>query len=204
MTGAGGRPRERRVDDAVLDATIGLLHARGYAGLRIDDIATEAKTAKTTIYRRWPSLVHLVVAAMERALGDRGLSSTGHLAADLDRLVDAGLGPFGAGGSPVLAVALDIDRQRDDGLRSIYRRRIIDPVREHAVALVTAAIHRGELGPDVHPRTVVDAVIGGLIYRAAVLAEPVSVEEAKEFWRDVLGMRPPRARARGTTHDAEV
>ena len=41
-----------------------LLASHGYAGLRIDEVAASSGVAKTTIYRRWPGLAHLVVAAM--------------------------------------------------------------------------------------------------------------------------------------------
>lgn len=193
MRNTGGRPRSASVDDAVLDATIRLLGEHGYAGLRINDIATESKTAKTTIYRRWPSLVHLVVAAMEHALGSREIPSTGNMEADLDSLVEVGLSALIGNGSALLAVALDIHRQSDAALHSAYRQHIIDPLRERAISLLSEAMQRGELTPTEHPENLVDAVIGGLIYRAVVLAEPVSVEQAKDFWRDVLSPRRPHS-----------
>lgn len=45
---------------------------RGYAGLRINDIAEASGVAKTTIYRRWADDDHLVVGAMELTPWDNG------------------------------------------------------------------------------------------------------------------------------------
>lgn len=191
MDKTGGRPRDASVDDAVLVTTISLLGERGYAGLRINDIAEASRTAKTTIYRRWPTLTHLVVAAMKHALGERRFEATGEIEADLDGLIEAGLGFLIDGRSVLLAIALDVHRQDDADLRAAYRRSIIDPMREQAIAIIMAAIKRGDLDEDTQPEVVVDAVIGGFVYRSAILAEPLSLEQAKAFWRSVLNpLRP--------------
>lgn len=189
MNGAGGRPRNAAVDTAVLATTIGLLRERGYAGLRINDIAEASGTAKTTIYRRWPTLTHLVVAAMQHALGERAFEATGDTEADLDSLVESGLGFLVDGRSDLLAVALAIHRQGDTELRSTYRQSIIDPIREQAITLIATAIERGELEENTQPDVMVDAVIGGLVYRSAILAEPLSLDQARAFWRSVLSPR---------------
>ncbi len=183
---AAGRPRDNAVDDAVLAATFDLLSERGYDGLRINDIAAASKTAKTTIYRRWPTMAHLVVAAMEHALGQRSFPSGASLEDDLDGFVGAALSFLTDGRSNLLPVALDIHRQPDADLRATYRQRIIDPLRNQAIALVAAAVERGELAPSTQPDVVVDAVVGGLIYRGAVLAEPVTADDARDFCRAVL------------------
>ena len=49
MKDAPGRPRDAAIDPVVLDTTIRLLGERGYAGLRINDIAEASGAAKTTI-----------------------------------------------------------------------------------------------------------------------------------------------------------
>ena len=49
-------------------------------------------------------------------------------------------------------------------------------------------MRRGEIRDSIDPEVVADAVIGGLIYRAAILAEPLGVEEACAFARRVVGL----------------
>src|SRR5262249_58079846 len=67
----------------VLDAAWDLLHAEGFAGLTVDEVAERAGTAKTTVYRRWPTKDHLAVALAARILGEVPIADTGDLRADL-------------------------------------------------------------------------------------------------------------------------
>src|SRR3954462_10703730 len=71
MTTAPGRPRDRRIDRAVLAATADLLVDVGYADLTVAAVAERARTTKPAIYRRWRSKAHLVHEAAFPAVGDR-------------------------------------------------------------------------------------------------------------------------------------
>ena len=68
-TAPAGRPRDQRIDDAVLAATAELLQEVGYAGLSIAAVAARAGTHKPAIYRRWPTKAQLV---HEAAFPDEG------------------------------------------------------------------------------------------------------------------------------------
>ena len=188
MKNPGGRPRNVAASQAVLTSTISLLSERGYAGLRVNDIAEASGVAKTTIYRRWPTMTHLVVEAMEHALGERSFEPTGNTEQDLDRLAEVALTGLIGEGESLLAVAPDIHRQSDPDLRTAYRRRIIDPIREQAILLVAKAQQQGELDKNRQPEALVDAVIGGLIYRVAILGEPMTIDQAKQFWREMISL----------------
>jgi AcrR family transcriptional regulator len=59
-----GRPRDESIDAAILDAVVEELIDRGYPGLSIEGIAARAGVAKTTVYRRWPTIEELCVAAI--------------------------------------------------------------------------------------------------------------------------------------------
>lgn len=185
MSSTRGRPRREGVEERILSATMSLLRARGYGGLRIDEVAVESGIAKTTIYRRWPTLVHLVAATMADALDREPIALVGHLEEDLDTVIGDRAAGLAADGS-LVAVALDIHRQSDPELRAAYRARIIDPVRDRMVAALVAAQHKGEVDADADPSALADAVIGGLFYRAAVLGEPLTVDAARRFWRTVV------------------
>src|SRR5580704_702465 len=78
-----GRPRDRAVDQRVLSAAWGLLHAGGYPALNVDDVAERAGVAKTTLYRRWPTKDHLAIAAAAQILGEVPIPDTGNLRGDL-------------------------------------------------------------------------------------------------------------------------
>lgn len=185
MKNPGGRPRNAEASQAVLTSTIRLLSERGYAGLRINDIAEASGVAKTTIYRRWPTMTHLVVGAMEHALGQRSFEPTGNTEHDLDHLTEVALTSLIGEGESLLAIALDIHHQSDPDLQTAYRRRIIDPIQEQAILLITKAQQHGELDKSCQPEALVDAAIGGIIYRIAILGEPMTINQAKQFWREI-------------------
>jgi AcrR family transcriptional regulator len=172
-----GRPRDADATARVLNATLRLLDERGFAALRIDDVARISGVAKTTIYRRWPSLAALVVTAMESALGPRPLPETGDAEADLltlIRVVHQSIShtPF-VRALPLISVEL----MQHPNLARQYRARIIDPVRNHAIHLIRAGQRQGRFRADVDPSLVVDAVISPAIYRPVVLHQDVSLQD---------------------------
>ena len=188
-----GRPRDPTIDAVVLEATIRLLADRGYAGLRINDIAAASGVAKATIYRRWPTMTHLVISAIERALGDRAIVVTGDFDADLERLVVAGNSVLGDENTALAAIALDIHRQRDPQLRAAYRERVIEPFRAQVVSLIANALDANSISSDASPTDLADAIIGGLIYRVVILGERFSPAQAGDFARSLLNVPGSRA-----------
>jgi AcrR family transcriptional regulator len=172
-----GRPRNADATARVLRATLELLDRQGLAGLRIDDIARASGVAKTTIYRRWPSMTALVVAAMEVALGPRDLPETGDVEADLTALLtliheSMSRAPFGRA-LPLISIEL----MTQPGLAEQYRARVIDPVREQGIRLIRTGIEQGRFRPDTDPALVVDAVAAPLLFRQVVLHQTLSLAE---------------------------
>ena len=79
-----GRPRSAEADDAILDAALDQFCDFGYDGLSVERVAAGAGVAKTTIYRRYPTKLDLVMAALARAKeGARAPVGSGSLRADL-------------------------------------------------------------------------------------------------------------------------
>ena len=70
---AAGRPRDPRIDAAILAATADLLVEIGYSNLTMAAVAERAGTTKTALYRRWSSKAELVheAAFPDRADGAR-------------------------------------------------------------------------------------------------------------------------------------
>ncbi|HZK05001.1 MAG TPA: TetR/AcrR family transcriptional regulator [Actinomycetaceae bacterium] len=83
-----GRPRDPAKDDAAIDATLSLITELGFHGLRIDDVAARAGVPKSTIYRRWPTLLALVTDAYRSAFPDPVSPRTDDPGADLDRYLE--------------------------------------------------------------------------------------------------------------------
>lgn len=59
-----GRPLDVGRDEAILGATVGLLGERGFDRFTVQDIADRAGVGLGAIYRRWPTKLDVVVAAV--------------------------------------------------------------------------------------------------------------------------------------------
>ena len=82
-----GRPRDLKLDAAIVDATIDLLTERGYSDMSLAAIAERAGTTTAAIYRRWGSKSELVAHAVFRTEGADVVADTGDLAADLATMI---------------------------------------------------------------------------------------------------------------------
>ena len=87
MTGENGRPRDSRIDSAVLDAAAKLLTEVGYANLTVAAIADRAGTSRPAVYRRWPSKAHLVHEAVFGDADTSRIPATGSLESDIGNIV---------------------------------------------------------------------------------------------------------------------
>jgi AcrR family transcriptional regulator len=79
--------RSARVVGAALKATLEELGRAGYAALRVEDVAARSRINKTTIYRRWPTKVDLVTAAMRHFADAVAPPDTGSVREDLVTLM---------------------------------------------------------------------------------------------------------------------
>jgi len=61
---AGGRPRDPRIEDAILEAARTRLVTDGYSRMSLADIASDAGSSKPALYRRWAGKHDLVVDAL--------------------------------------------------------------------------------------------------------------------------------------------
>ncbi len=84
---SAGRPRDPRLDAAIIDATVDLLTERGYNELSLAAVAERAETTTAAIYRRYGSKSELVTKAVFRTDGDDVVADTGDLEADLTTMI---------------------------------------------------------------------------------------------------------------------
>lgn len=188
MTGSGnrGRPRDAEVDRRILNAARDLLLGKGYAALSIDEVAERAGSAKTTLYRRWPTKDHLILSVIAQMQGDVSIPDSGDLRADLryylkavagglDSMRKAGQGDDADERSAGLVGELAgvASRHRDLGelVRSMFERR-----NAVAIGLLTSATARGALRADVDPVVLLDQLIGPIYYRVLVTGAPIDTD----------------------------
>jgi AcrR family transcriptional regulator len=121
-----GRPRDPAVGEAALRETLALLDARGYAGLRVADVARNAGIGLGSLYRRWPTKYALVVAALRPMAAQRAFTPTGDPEADLVRGLMTICDSLGHRAAPLLSVLLS---DPSSELAAAVREAKVDPAR---------------------------------------------------------------------------
>jgi len=86
---AAGRPRDGKIDAAIIAATRDLVVETGYPGLSLAAIAARAGTTTAAIYRRWSGKAQLVHEAILPNEGVIAPSASGDAVEDIRALVEA-------------------------------------------------------------------------------------------------------------------
>src|SRR6478609_3162884 len=161
MTTAPGRPRDRRIDGAVLAATAELLVEVGYADLTVADVAVRAGTTKPAIYRRWRSKAHLVHEAAFPTDGDAlAVPDTGSLDADLRVMVANVVATFAHPVARAAIPGLVSEFAADPGLHTALVERLQDGSLGAAYGRLAQAVAEGEARADLDPAAVIEAMAG--------------------------------------------
>ncbi|MHC9293230.1 TetR/AcrR family transcriptional regulator [Mycobacterium sp. LTG2003] len=163
-TAGAGRPRDPRIDAAILRATADLLVEIGYSNVTMGAVAERAETTKTALYRRWSSKAELVHEAVFPAAPTALATPAGDIAADVRAMIGAARDVFT---SPVVRAALPglvADVAADADLNARVMGRFTDmfaAVRERIVD----GIVRGEVHADVDPDRLVEIIGGATMLR---------------------------------------
>jgi AcrR family transcriptional regulator len=163
VSGAG-RPRDPRIDAAILRATADLLVEIGYSAVTMAAVAERAQTTKTALYRRWSSKAELVHEAAFPAAPSALATPAGDVAADVRAMISAARDVFT---SPVVRAALPglvADVAADPELNARVMARftgMFAAVRDRVVD----GIARGEVHADVDPDRLVEIIGGATMLR---------------------------------------
>jgi AcrR family transcriptional regulator len=160
MTTDLGRPRDPRIDDSVLGATVELLGTSGYADLSVDAIAKRAGTSKPAIYRRWPSKAHLVHEAVFPISEATELPDTGSLEGDVREMVRRSTGVLTTPAARAAMPGLLAEMATDPSLHAKLLDRFGDVTSRGMTDRLEKAMSRGEVRTDVTAVDLVDAIVG--------------------------------------------
>ena len=155
-----GRPRDPRIDDSVLRATVELLGKSGYADLSVDAIARRAATSKPAIYRRWPSKAHLVHEAVFPISEATELPDTGSLAGDVREMVRRSTGVLTTPAAQAAMPGLLAEMATDPTLHAKLLERFGDVTPRGMSERLDDAVSRGEVRADVTAADLVEAIAG--------------------------------------------
>jgi AcrR family transcriptional regulator len=161
---AAGRPRDPRIDAAILRATADLLVEIGYSNLTMAAVAERAGTTKTALYRRWSSKAELVHEAAFPAAPTAIETPPGDITADIRAMITAARNVFT---SPVVRAALPglIADMADDAELSARAMNRFTALFEAVRMRLSEAVTRGEVHADVDPERLVEVIGGAALLR---------------------------------------
>lgn len=164
-----GRPRNQRAHEAILRATRSLLLEKGYPALTIDAVAARAGSAKTTIYRRWPTKGALVLEATAEQLAIGVVPDTGSTRADLEVALHQLIVTFSDRLAAIVMLAVIANLDEDPSMARTFRDEIVYPWRHSAAAALERGVTRGDLPPESDVLFLLDVIVGTVFQRAVIL-----------------------------------
>jgi AcrR family transcriptional regulator len=185
-----GRPRDPRIDAAVLAATCQLLVEVGYNRLSYELIAQRAGISRPALYRRWPTKAHIVHdAVFPRGVEDLPVGAT--FEEDLRTMFARSLASYARpeARAAVPGLLTDLD---DPARRHSVLDRLQQPVRAHLAERMARGVADGELRPGVDPNLVLDVFIGALLQRVIAYQDldPVFADRLADLLLEGLAVRP--------------
>lgn len=168
-------PRGLTAERAILDATLQILSEGGYSALTIDRVAATARASKTTIYRRWKTKEHLVLAVFSQfpmAEPVAGPSLEADLIAMFGQFTKIMDNSPLRGVLPKLAADCVNDPQLSAALIQVNERRRV-PIRQ----VLNHAVVRGELPKDADIELAIDVIQGAISIRLYFL-----LDQLREEW----------------------
>lgn len=167
MRADNGRPRDARIDAAVLDAASALLPQVGYAELTVAAIADRAGTSRPAVYRRWPSKAHLVHEAVFRDADTSVIPVTGDLGDDVRNIVARTAALLTSPLARLAVPGLIGEAASDPSLNQRLLDRFAGRGWSGLDAYLAEATARGDLKPGFDAGVLLELVIGSAL--AAIL-----------------------------------
>ncbi|WP_300007954.1 TetR/AcrR family transcriptional regulator [Pseudonocardia sp.] len=163
MTGTRppGRPLDIERENAILDAALEVLSEVGYDRLTVTAVHQRAHASAKTVYRRWSGKEELMTAALQRAVtrsehDPDDVLDTGSLRGDLV----ANLRASGHATTPQRTQGLLAAAGISGELGALALELLRSQEARQAKIILTRAVERGEIGPDVDPMLVADVTRG--------------------------------------------
>jgi AcrR family transcriptional regulator len=182
-----GRVRSEAAREAILSATVRLIHTRGYDHLTIEGVAKEAHVGKQTIYRWWPSRGALIAECMTEGRlipVEFAVPDTGDLLADIERWLTDVLAVLDAPGGGPLVRSLVAAAAEDEAVGDRLGESL--GVDRDLSERLASGIRAGQLPADAPVEELGQAILGVIVLR--VLGRKADhAESVTRLVRFVLG-----------------
>lgn len=173
---APGRPRDGRIDAAIVAATRELILQTGYSALSLSAIAAHAGTTTAAIYRRWSGKAHLVHEAVLSDVALSGPTGSGDVRDDIRALIEVTREMFDRPEVRVALPGLIADTVADPALHAMMIARLTG-----SLAAFETRFGQERRGGDQLPM-LAEVVAGSAIFRL-LIRHDAALDDA---WVDAL------------------
>jgi AcrR family transcriptional regulator len=180
-----GRPRDPRVDEALLDSGLAVILERGYHGTTITEIARRAGVGTPAVYRRWPTKAKLAMDIVVRTAEPAPIPDTGSIRDDLAAFMTLRLRTWSSPMFRQLLVPLLLEGVAEGSVAAEVRERFAG-YRTALEARIRLSIAAGELRADTDPNRLVDLLMGTIVMPMLFFQDPPGVDEAAAIVDQVL------------------
>ena len=188
-----GRPRDRRLDEALWDAGLAVFLEAGYSAASLAEIARRAGVGTPAIYRRWPTKADMAMDIVEHVAVPEPIPDTGSIREDLVEFMTLRLRTWSKPLFRKLVLPLLMEGNREEPLAADVGVRFVD-YRKALEARIKRSIEAGELRAGTNPARLVDLLMGTIAMPLLFFQEPPAVDEAAAIVDQVLagfGVREP-------------
>ena len=162
-----GRPRDTRIDDAVLRATVELLEEIGYSRLTIPLVAARAGATPPAVYRRFPTKIELVYAAVFPDFPTAELVLAGDLESGVRALMLASIDLFSRPAVHTAISGLMAEMPSEPGLSARLLGRFQDDTYVRLQQFLDTAAVEGRAVGGVDARLFLDMISGTVMMSLA-------------------------------------
>lgn len=196
---SAGRPREERVDRAIVAAALELMADYGISDLRMDTVAQRAGVGKAAIYRRFDSKDELVAHVVSSLVSTEiAIPNTGSAAADLRVLMDEAVALYRDTPAGAMMPALVEAMRRDADLQRLIRAGFLAGRRAALAEVLRRGVERGDLDPAIDIELALDVLAGPLFYRLLITGGTLDERLAAGVVDLILKAYAPARRSRAT------
>jgi TetR/AcrR family transcriptional regulator, regulator of autoinduction and epiphytic fitness len=165
-------PRIERSRRVILEAVLDELGEVGYGAMTIGAVAARAGVGKATIYRHWPGKLELVEDAFRTLKASVVVPEHGSLRDRVIAILEQIACLMQESTYSACMPALIDAAERDPNVRAFHSRFSAER-RAVLIDLLRDAVETGELPPTADPEVLADALVGPLLLRRLMLAQPV-------------------------------
>ena len=180
-----GRPRDPRLDDALLDAGLEVIMERGYHAATLTEIARRAGVGTPAIYRRWPTKAKLAIEIVVRVSEPEPIPDTGSIRDDLVAFVALRLRTWSTPFFRKLVFPVLMEGTAEESLGVNVANRFVE-YRKALAARILRSVQTGELRAGTDPNRLLDLLMGTVAMPLLFFQDVPEMSQAESIVDQVL------------------